>query len=124
MCTAALLLPLRAATDSRVQAGAPGTSLSSTAQVNFKIIIPTVLYLHLDSGSDRAAGMETVAIVSNGHNVTLNATTADSHVRSRGNVILSAAARRSIAQKAQCRLGLSQAAQAAARRMICTVSMP
>lgn len=124
MSTAALLLPLTAATDSRVQTGAPGTSLSSTAQVNFKIIIPTVLYLHVERASDQAAGVETVAIMSNGHNVTLNATTPDSNVRARGNVILSAAARKSIAQNAQCRLGLSQTAQPAARGIICTVSMP
>ena len=122
MSTAALLLPLTAATDSRVQTGAPGTAVSAAAQVNFKIIIPTVLYLHLGSGGERAGGAETVSIISNGGNVTLNATTPGSNAR--GNVVLSAAARKSIAQDAQCGLGLSQAAQPAARRMICTVSMP
>ena len=122
MSTAALLLPLTAATDSRVQTGAPGTSVSAIAQVNFKIIVPTVLYLHLGSGS-RAAGTETVSIISNGRNVTLNATTPGSKVSARGNVVLSAAARKSIAQNAQCGLGLGQAAQPAAR-MICTVATP
>jgi hypothetical protein len=124
MSTAALLVPLTAATDSRIQTSAPGTSVSATAHVNFKIIIPTVLYLHVDGGSDRGDGAETVAIMSNGHNVTLNATTPDSTARSRGNVILSAAARKSIAQNAHCRLGLGQSARPAARQMICTVSTP
>ena len=119
--TAALLLPLTAATDSRVQTGAPETSVSATAQVNFKIIIPTVLYLHVDNGSKRAGGPETVSIMSNGRNVTLNATTPGLNGRARGNVILSAAAGKSIAQNAQCRLAASGPA---AHRTICTVSTP
>lgn len=123
MSTAALLLPLTAATDSRVKSAAPGTSVSATAQVNFKIVIPTVLYLHMHSGS-QTSGVENVSIMSNGRNVTLNATTPDPSVRARGNVILSAAARKSITQNAQCALGETQMAQSAAQPMICTVSMP
>ena len=119
--TAALLLPLTAAADSRVQTGAPDTSVSATAQVNFKIVIPTVLYLHVDNGIDRAGGAETVSIMSNGRNVTLNATAPGLNGRARGNVILSAAARKSIAQSAQCRLDESGPA---VHRTICTVSTP
>jgi hypothetical protein len=59
--TTALLLPLTAATESHLQTGAASAGLSSTAQVNFKIIIPKVLYLHVDA--------QTVAAMSNGHNV-------------------------------------------------------
>jgi len=58
--TAALLLPLTAATESHVQTAAAGAGLSAAAQVNFKIIIPKVLYLHTDA--------QTVALMSNGHN--------------------------------------------------------
>ena len=124
MSAAALLLPLTAATDSRVQTAAPGTPVSATAQVNFKIIVPTVLSLQVDGGSLRSLGVETVSIMSNGRNVTLNATSPGSNERSRGNVILSAAARKSIAQSAQCRLGEGQAAHSAGGPMVCTVSMP
>jgi hypothetical protein len=119
--TAVLLLPLTAATDSRVETGAPDASVSATAQVNFKIIIPTVLYLHVDDSSERAGGAETVSIMSNGRNVTLNATAPGLNGRARGSVILSAAARKSIAQKAQCRLAESGPA---AHRTVCTVSTP
>ena len=120
--SAVLLLPLTAATDSRVQTGAPDTSVSAAAQVNFKIVIPTVLYLHVDDGSERTGdGAETVSIMSNGRNVTLNATAPGSNGRARSNVILSAAARKSIAQHAQCRLAESGPA---AHRTICTVSTP
>jgi hypothetical protein len=119
--TAALLLPLTAATDSRVQTGATDTSVSATAQLNFKIVIPTVLYLRLDNGSERTGSDETVSIMSNGRNVTLNATAPGLNGRARGNVILSAAARKSIAQNAQCRIAEYGPA---ARRTICTVSTP
>ena len=44
---AALLLPLTAATESQVRTGAPSAALSATAQLNFKIIIPKVLYLRV-----------------------------------------------------------------------------
>jgi hypothetical protein len=47
MGTAALLLPLTAVTESQVRTGTPSTSLSATAQLNFKIIIPKVLYLQV-----------------------------------------------------------------------------
>ena len=47
MSTAAVLLPLTAATESQVRSGTSNASLSATAQLNFKIIIPTVLYLQV-----------------------------------------------------------------------------
>ena len=47
MSTAAVLLPLTAATESQIRAGAPNASLSAAAQLNFKIIIPTVIYLQV-----------------------------------------------------------------------------
>jgi hypothetical protein len=52
-----LLLPLPAAADSRMQVASAGSAASVTASVNFKIVIPTVLYLRL--------GGESAAIMSN-----------------------------------------------------------
>jgi len=52
-----LLLPLPAAAHSRIQIASAGAAASATASVNFKIVIPTVLYLRL--------GSESAAIVSN-----------------------------------------------------------
>jgi hypothetical protein len=66
MSATALLLPLTAVPESRIQTGAAHDALSATARVNFKIIIPKVLYLHVGGG--------TVALMSNSRNVTLNAT--------------------------------------------------
>jgi len=145
---AALLLPFLAAGESHVQMGAPGAALRATAHLNFKIIIPKVLYLNAGGGNDRVAGVQTVAIMSNSRNVTLAATvhTSDddrsaaaakqpqSDDEIRGNVILSAAAHRVIAQDAACRLGLAPPASNFAdshgsaahdtRRVVCTASMP
>ena len=131
---AALLLPSMVGADSRVQTGAPSAPLRATAHVNFKIIIPKVLYLQVGNENDRAVGAETVAIMSNSHNVTLNATVRTPDSPAHGNVILSAAARKVIAQDAPCALGLSRAAAApeeargagkvSTHQVVCTVSMP
>ncbi len=100
MSTAALLLPLTAATDSRVKSAAPGTSVSATAQREFQDHHPNgSLPAHGTVGAEQAA-WKTVSIMSNSRNVTLNATIPDPSVRARGNVILSAAARKSITQNA------------------------
>ena len=74
MSATALLLPLTVVPESRIQTGAARAALSATAHVNFKIIIPKILYLHVGGGNDCIAGAETVAIMSNSRNVTLNAT--------------------------------------------------
>jgi hypothetical protein len=142
MSATALLLPLTVVPESRIQTGAPRAALSATAHVNFKIIIPKVLYLHVGAGNDRVAGAGTVAIMSNNRNVTLNATVRTpagaippvSGDDARGNVILSAAARKVIAQDARCTLGFAPAAVAPAdsrgrvsvdtRQVVCTASMP
>ena len=67
MSTAALLLPLTAATESQSRTGAPNASLSATAQLNFKIIIPKVLYLQvgrdgviLSTGARKAIAQEAI----------------------------------------------------------------
>lgn len=126
MSAAALLLPLTAATDSHIQTGAPSAAVDATAHVNFKIIVPQVLYV-------RTAGAETMAILSNSRNVTLTATVRNSAVTAnqptsadavRGNVILSAAARKVIAQDAACRPGGPHPPLAVAGQVVCTASMP
>jgi hypothetical protein len=125
MSSAAMLLPLPAAAESHVQMKVAGTRLSATAHVEFKIVIPKVLYLDAGSGSDPIEGVRTVGIFSNGHNVTLAATVRasdDAHA----NVILSAATRKIIAQDAACTVGSSRPAAASAQpmRVLCTASMP
>jgi hypothetical protein len=133
--TAALLLPATAAPESRLGTKAPNAALSATAHVNFKVIIPKVFYLRVGNANDRALGAGKVAVMSNSHNATLNATlrTQRSNAPARGNLILSAAAGKVIAQDAQCTLGPggaaearneSRGANAGARQVVCTLSMP
>ena len=59
MATAALLLPMIVAAESHIQAETAGTATAAAARVNFKIVIPKVLYLRLNGGNDRVAGAET-----------------------------------------------------------------
>jgi hypothetical protein len=47
MSAVALLLPLTAATESQLRSEAPSASLSATAQINFKIVIPKALFLQV-----------------------------------------------------------------------------
>jgi hypothetical protein len=107
MGSAALLLPLMAVPESRIQTAA-GAVPSASAHVNFKIVIPQTLYLHVDAGNGGTAGAGTgagaVGIMSNGRNVTLNATarTPGANIPARGNVVLSAAGGKAIAQDARC----------------------
>jgi len=135
MSTAALLLPLMVAAESHIQTQTAGTAPAATAHVNFKITIPKVLYLRVGSGSDRTADAETVAIMSNSRNVTLNATvrTPEPGTRARGSVVLGASARKVIAQDALCTAGDAHATPEPAeagrvkvddRQVVCTVSMP
>jgi hypothetical protein len=131
MSAVAVLLPLTAATESQIRSGAPSASLSATAQLNFKIIIPKVLYLQVGREGDRIEGPQTVAIMSNSHNVELNASLrtapADSSAHgadgpAHGSVILSAGVRKAIAQEALCTLDGQPAL--AGSRLVCTASMP
>jgi hypothetical protein len=130
MYSSALLLPLTAAADSQLQSGARGPS-SVSAHVRFRIVIPTVLSMEVaDDG--RPGGVPTVAITSSSRNVSLGATVGTTAL-AMGHVILSAAARRTIAQDAPCTVQRPQnvtgstaahADSAPVERMICTVSMP
>jgi hypothetical protein len=124
MSTASLLLPLTAASESHVQTAAPTARVTAAASVNFKIVIPKVLSLQMSDGSSLSLDAQTVTIMSSGHTVSLNATerTATSSSPARGNVILSSAARKGVAQVAQCSLDKKLSAD---RRMtVCTVSTP
>lgn len=128
MYSGALLLPFAAAADSQLQTGSQGP-LTASAHVRFRVIIPTMLSLDTVK-IDRASGTQTVAIMSNSRNVALTATVGTSG-DAKGRVILSAAARKIIAQDAPCTVEgpqnvavLAAAGQAATQRVICTVSMP
>jgi hypothetical protein len=124
MSTASLLLPLTAASESHVQTAAPTSRVTATASVNFKIVIPKVLSLQINDADRLSLDAQTVTIMSNGHNVSLNATarTAQSVAHAGGHLILNSASRKGIAQIAQCRLDNGIAA--AGRAAMCTVSTP
>jgi hypothetical protein len=130
--SAALLLPISTGAESHLQMRAPGAALKATAHVDFKIVIPPVLSLDVSERSVRVPGAQPVAVMSNSRNVTL-AATASSSDAARGNIILSAAARKVIAQDAFCTLGPVHVAHAPPARdraasdprpVICTASMP
>ena len=70
---AALLMPLMAAADSYLQTKATGGKFIATAHVDFKIVIPRVVYLQLGSENDRDGSPVPVRIMSNSRTVTLNA---------------------------------------------------
>jgi hypothetical protein len=122
--------------ESRIQSEGAGSGLQATAHLNFKIVIPKVLYLHVASANDSEA--QTVAIMSNSRNVWLTATLrtpqdADAAARSaansataHGNVMLSAAARKIIAQNTACTSSEPRAGRNAqgATGLVCTASMP
>ena len=125
LSSAALLLPVAAVPESRVQSEGASAPVQATAHVNFRIVIPKVLYLHVGAGTD--PDPETVAVMSNNRNVWLTATvrTRDEHSRAaRGSVILSAAARNIIAQDTVCTAVDLRPAAVRASHLICTVSMP
>jgi hypothetical protein len=129
--TGASLLPSMAVPESRVAAAAPGTAQSATARLTFKIIVPQVLYLQVGSLGERVLGADTVAVMSNGHDVALNATQRplDSNAPAR-DLILNGAARKGVARDAQCSpapravAATAVAGDAATRQALCTVSMP
>jgi len=124
---AALLLPPAAAPDSHLQAQTGSAASSASSHVNFKIIVPPVLYLHVASANERAADPRTVAIVSNNHNVTLTATlrTPDDNAAVAGTFILSAAARKIIAQEAVCTPSASaHRGMGRGDGLVCTASIP
>jgi hypothetical protein len=125
MGSAVLLWPIAAVPESRVQSEGASTAVQAAAHVNFRIVIPKVLYLHIGVGDD--ANPETVAVMSNSRNVWLTATvrTREDHPRAaRGSVILSAAGRNIIAQDTLCTAVDLRSAAVGANRVICTVSMP
>ena len=108
--TAALLLPLMTMAESHLHTGT-GAALVATAHMNFKIVIPQVLSLQVGD-------MGPVAVMSNGRTLALTATArAPSAKPAPGNVILSAAARKVIAQDAVC-------ASTGAGPVLCTASLP
>jgi hypothetical protein len=134
----ALLLPMTAVPESHIQAAAVNDAVRASAHVDFKIIIPRTLSLDVGIESHRGQGARMVAITSNNRTVTLGVTVHTSDVdasgtQARRNVILSAAARKIIAQDAACTSGDAHAAAAAKTprsvtvntgRVVCTVSTP
>jgi hypothetical protein len=118
-----LFMPMMAMAESHLDCGAIAASLNATAHVNFKIVIPKVLYLNVASEDDRA-GAPTVVVMSTGRDVTLNATLrapaaagpASVHAAAGSSIVLTATARKSIAQNVPCTRGNGP--------VVCTASMP
>jgi pyruvate/2-oxoglutarate dehydrogenase complex dihydrolipoamide acyltransferase (E2) component len=139
-----LLLPWLAAADSQPQGGLRATTLRASAHLDFRIVIPRMLALQVDGAhvataaanapaasaasagapaatsptADTAAPAQTVAVYGNGRSIALGATAADD---SRSALILSAAARKAIAQNAVC---APAPVRGGARGVVCTASSP
>jgi len=143
LTSAVLLLPNLAAAESHIETAPVTGPTRATAHVDFKIIIPKMLALDVGPPSHPGQGAQNVAIISNNRTVTLGATVHASNAgasaagasgtEARKNVILSAAARKIIAQDAACKPGAAlPSAPAKTRvgaavntdRMVCTVSTP
>ena len=91
-----------AAGEAQLATGAMGNKLVATAHLDFRIIIPPVLGLTMNSANQ-------VEVSSNGRNVTLQTAS--------GRVLLTAARRSVILQSTGCGTSTSG-------RTICTVTMP
>jgi soluble lytic murein transglycosylase-like protein len=143
-----LLLPWLAAADSQPQGGLGTKTLRASAHVDFRIIIPRMLALQVDthaaplaaaplaagsvaaspavassvtagSGAARSADApQTVTVYGNGRTIALGATAEDDSPRG---LILSAAARKAIAQDAVC---APAPARSTVDGIVCTASSP
>jgi hypothetical protein len=115
---AGLLVPMIAPGESRVQTG--GGSLSAAAHLDFRIIIPEVLYLNTRAGDAIAAP---VAVFSNGRNVALSTTVRGAETLT-AHLILSGAGRRGITRTSACGTAIQPADGAVRIRLVCTASTP
>ena len=119
-----LLLPWLAVADSQPQSGVGTKTLRASAHLDFRIIIPRMLALQVEgaritpAANPPAGTSQTVAVYGNGRTIALGATTAD---ESRSGLILSAAARKAIAEDAVC---APAPVRGAVRAIVCTASSP
>jgi hypothetical protein len=126
---AALLLPFLASADSQMEGSSAHAALKAEAHLDFKIVIPRVLSMDIDDSFEGVHGGQTVAIYTNSHNATLAATLPVSE-QARGNIILSSAARKVIAQNVYCAPGTAPYARVLTKSppnhepVVCTASMP
>ncbi len=122
-----LLLPWLAAADSQPQGGPGAKNLRASAHLDFRIVIPRMLALQVAERAAPAAGLTaagpasaapTVAVYGNGRTIALGATTESDSPRG---LVLSAAARKAIAQDAVC---APAPARGTVRGIVCTASSP
>jgi hypothetical protein len=113
---ALLMLPRPAAPDSHLATGARDAALRATAHLDFKIIIPPVLGLNLDSGPGLHAGGLPVALFGNTPTLTLSSSTRGTS----RNLVLTAVAHGVIAAHSYC--GVDGAP--GVHRVTCTAAMP
>jgi hypothetical protein len=77
---AALLVPFMAAADSHLQTKAIDAKFITSAHVDFKIIIPPVIYLELRTGNERGKGPVRMHVMSNSRAVALHASVRTSDI--------------------------------------------
>jgi hypothetical protein len=128
LALAAMLVPLLAPGESQVNSG--GGTLSAAAHVDFRIVIPQVLYLNT-RGDGLAAPP---AVFSNGRNIALGATLRGMAGAGAGasgaaetlqaRVILSAAGRRGVSRSTACEAAAPPSQMSAPGLLVCTASMP
>lgn len=111
---AGLLMPAMAPAESRLQTGSG--SLSASAHLDFRIMIPDVLYLNTGAVDGVAAP---VAVFRNGRTVALSTTVRGGDALT-AHLILSAAGGRAISRASAC----ATAAATVPIRLVCTASSP
>lgn len=141
--SAALLLPLNSGAESSLQSGSRTAHPGASARVDFKIVIPPLLGLSIDAAGGREGRDITAAVQSNGQQVLLSATAAESAATpgSHGllereaiarHTLLSARRGATISSVRACELGASTAVAGSygavmvldRRAIVCTVATP
>lgn len=113
------LMPVIASGESQLHAG--GGSSSASAHLNFRIIIPQVLYLNTGATDGHAAQP---AVFSNGRNVALVTTVQGAGAAVTAHLILSGAGRRAISRISACATAREPGRTVASGRLVCTASTP
>jgi hypothetical protein len=115
---AGALMPMAAPGESHVQSGV--ASLSASAHLDFRIIIPEVLYLNTGAADGIAVP---IAVFSNGRSVAL-ATTVHGADSVTAHLILNGAGRRGVSRSSACGSAVKPAGAAGSYRLVCTASAP
>jgi hypothetical protein len=140
LAAAALLLPGPLSAESSLQSGAKTASVGASAHLDFRIIIPPVLALSIESGNLAPGAAPRVSILSNTRHVMLTASaplTGDLHAaplpsRDRGTLLLGARRGSVISTASACGRGAPRTVAGSRASapvvdllpVVCTVTMP